>query len=294
MTDSLISYPNAARVVTSQLKKIVLGVIGRSGVGKSHLVYQLARDADYGPDEVLVVMSEDATSTYDSPVHVVHVESIAHILATVDELARLAAQGKRIPKVLVWDSPSGTGDDEMEAFEVNPNLTKKGERDKLSEYGDFGKAMTAVMRRFHKRCPCDVIVLMTSHEGDVGRAPELAVPGKMTPKNFTRLTSSCLHMCAIKGTFDPAQGIPPPAPHRTIAFDERGKPILENGLGIIIQRYMYTQDAGEVMAKGHHALAVRERAVLPEILKKIHNYGQAEVSSEVAERKSREGSEIQT
>jgi hypothetical protein len=121
---------------------------------------------------------------------------------------------------------------------------------------------------------------MTSYEREGGGAPELAVPGKMIPKNFTRLTSTCLHMRAIMGTFDPMKGIPAPAPHREVAFNEAGAPIIENGAGIVINRYFYTRDAGEVMAKGHPNLAVRERAVLPEILRRIH--GVAPLPKEIA------------
>jgi hypothetical protein len=82
------------------------------------------------------------------------------------------------------------------------------------------------------------------------------------------------------GTFDPMKGIPAPAPHREVAFNEAGAPIIENGAGIVINRYFYTRDAGEVMAKGHPNLAVRERAVLPEILRRIR--GVAPLPKEIA------------
>lgn len=270
---SEINYPQGTRVIASGDKRIILGVIGRSGAGKSHLVYQLAHDPDYGPDEVLVLMSEDATSTYDAPVHVINVASFEDVRQATNEVAKLAAQGKRVPRVIVYDSPSGTGDDEMEQYALNPIIAKSsGNRDKLAEFGEFGENFKSMMRHFHRRSPVDVVVLVTCYEEE-GKLPELRLPGKVAVRNFTALTSSTLHLRAVRGDFDPAKRIPEEAPHREIARYENGNLILENGMGIIVQRYFWTRDAGEICAKGHHNLAVRERAILPDVLRKIH--GQA-------------------
>lgn len=265
-----ISYPGGSRVVTAATGKVVVGIIGESGSGKSSLVHQLAEDPDYGPDEILVLMSEDATASYAAPVHIVNITGFDDVTRTINELHTLAAQGKRVPKVVVWDSPSGTGHDEMESYEDNPIITKSGARDKLAEYGDFGDRFIRTMRRFHTRCPADVLVFVTSHEGGNAR-PELILPGKMSPKHFTSLTSTCLHLKAIMTPVGADKGKPPEAPHRSIG-------ILPEGGYEVINRYVYTQNAGEINAKGNRNLQLRERAVMPDLLRKIHGIDKKEIA----------------
>ena len=259
---SEISYPQTSRVVTAATGKIIVGIVGESGSGKSFLVHQLANDPDYGPDEILVLMSEDATASYDAPVHVVKVDSFDDVLNSINELGAMHAKGLRVPKVIFYDSPSGTGHDEMESYEANPIITKGGARDKLAEYGDFGDRFIRTMRRFQRRCPSDVIILVTSNEGQ-GVRPELILPGKVAPKNFTSLTSVTLHLKAVSSKVEADKGEPPAAAHRTVSK-------LPEGGYEVINRYFYTQNSGEIHAKGNKNLNIRERAIIGDVLRAIH------------------------
>lgn len=120
--------------------------------------------------------------------------------------------------------------------------------------------------RLRDGVPCDVVALVTTFESAFSPIPELALPGKVIPKNLTRLTNVTLYMKAERVTFDP--NAPPnvvEAAHRTIGRDEQGRLT-----GEVVNRFFYTMNTGEIQAKGHHNLALRERAVLPDVLRKLH------------------------
>ena len=112
--------------------------------------------------------------------------------------------------------------------------------------------------------------MVTSHEGREFAAPEIAVEGKLAPRNLTRLSSVTLYMKAeakqFKGDDWPDDKIEAlGAAHRTIGRRADGSPD-----GNVVSRVFITQDTGEIMAKGHHSLTLYEPANLPVILRKIH------------------------
>lgn len=256
--------PGTQQAVASS-KKALINILGRSGVGKSHLVYQLARDRDYGPESVLVLMSEDSTATYDAPVNIKRVTALGDVEQTVVALIDAGKRGRVLPRIVVWDSLSGTMDYQQRFYAENPMLSKAGQRDKLAEYGDLGQRFTELMIFLRDQIPTDIVVLTTTTEGPLNTLPEICVPGKITPRHLTRLSTCTLYMRSEEKKYDPVQGVPPESPHRTIGYDETGAP-----LGVLVNRYFITQDTGEVMAKGHRTLGLRERAILPDVLRKIH------------------------
>lgn len=245
-------------------------VTGESGVGKSHQVKLLCEDADYGLENVYVALSEPhALTTYHTRnLMYRRAPNLAAVEGLVGELAAAAERGFRVPRVLVWDSASATGDLEFREFrERQPFKGGEGGRDKRAEYGDWGDRFIATMTNFgQSRLPCDVIVLVTTS----GNPPELALAGKVVPKNLSRLTSATLHMEARERRLPIEEILSVPEadrfrPHRTFGKDENG-----NYDGRVVERFLITMNTGEVKAKGHHALNLVEPAVLPNILRKMH------------------------
>ena len=252
----------------------LINIIGKSGVGKSHLVQQLIDAADYGPDEVLVLMAEDATSTYNREgINIKPVSSISSLKAVVKELVAASREKQRLPKAIFWDSMSGTMDYQRRWYDDHPGtfVTNSGARDRRAEFGDMGYGAMDCLLDLRDKVATDVIVAITSHEGREFAAPEIAVEGKLTPRNLTRLSSVTLYMKAETKKFS-ADDWPPErinkelvAPHRTISRLPDGTPD-----GTVLSRVFITQDTGEIMAKGHHSLQLREPAYLPAVLRKIH------------------------
>ena len=260
--------------------KALINIVGTSGVGKSHLGRQLLLDPDYGPDEVLFLMHEDATATYGPEAkHIKKATTFDSAIKVLEELALASKAGRRLPKILFYDSLTGGTDYFQADKEENPNLVPKkidgkltGEmvRDKLSEYGDMGRAAQRCYLLLRDRINMDVIVLITSYEDRTSPIPEIACEGRVIPKNITRWSSCTLYMKSEFGKDDPAavaefvkaSGI---APHRTYGRGPAGE--LD---GTFISRFFVTQNTGEITAKGHRNLNIKERAVLPDVLRKIH------------------------
>lgn len=263
-------------------KKGLIAVYGASGVGKSHLVYQLTHDRENNPNlpdevtyshkDVIVWMAEDSTSTYDAPLpHLRPVGTIDELRLSIEETIQAARSGKVLPKIGIVDSISGICDYQMKQYkEEMPFTGRSGLRDKLAEYGDLGEQVIELMLLLRDQMPMDMIVMVTTWEPGNGAPPQLAVPGRVIPANLTRLTSSAFYMKAVQSEIDAervvAMGDGVNAPHRTVGRDEKGEPD-----GVIVNRFFLTQNAGEVFAKGHHNLNLKERAVLPEVLRKMHN-----------------------
>lgn len=260
--------------------KALINIVGTSGVGKSHLGRQLILDPDYGPDEVLFLMHEDATATYGPEAkHVRKVTTFDSALQVMEELAIASKQGRRLPKVLFYDSLTGATDYFQSDKEENPNLVAErvdgkltGEmvRDKRSEYGDMGRAAQRCYLLLRDRINMDVVVLITSYEDRTSPIPEIACEGRVIPKNITRWSSCTLYMKAVEGKDDPAavaefirtEGL---TPNRTYGRGPTGE--LD---GTFISRFFVTQNTGEITAKGHRNLNIKERAILPDVLRKIH------------------------
>ena len=260
-----IWYPNGTKVLGVDLAdNTLINIAGESGVGKSRLIRQLLEDPEYGLDEVLIAMSEaHARTTYKLPGRIVPWESLAEIDEIIKGLRAAVKEGRRVPKILAVDSLSGGGDHEMTGYNDDPILTKAGARDKLAEYGKFGDDVRAFYERLNTvELPCDVVVMMTTKEGAKG--VELCIPGNIVPANWTRWAAVTLYMKQSETIFDPKVDKPQPRPHRTIHVDE------DSGMGRVINRYFYSMNVGEVKAKGHDNLALKEVAYLPAILRKIH------------------------
>ncbi len=193
-----IWYPeNSAVIGTDTHEDILMNIIGVSGVGKSHLINQLAHDPDFGVDEVFVIMAENAKTSYNAPgMRIVEVRSIWDARQVIEGLARASDQGKRLPKVIFLDALSGMLDYQRQGYEDKPLLNDKGGRDKRAEYGEMGNGTIDFYINARDRVKTDVIILVTSHEGTFNAAPEIAVEGRMVPKNMTRLSNITLYMKA--------------------------------------------------------------------------------------------------
>lgn len=263
-------------------------VYGKSGVGKSHLVYHLIHDAElfpglprgvaYGdPREIVVWMAEDSTTTYDDPLpNIRRVKSIDELIMSLEETRDAALAGMKMPRIGVVDSISGICDYQMKAYKAEqPFRGKSGARDKLAEYGDLGEQMIEALLIGRDEIPFDMVWMCTTWEPGGNMPPQLAVPGKVIPTNLTRLSTSAFYMKAFADEVDKEKLANNMGafmrPHRTIGMNAMGKPD-----GNVINRYFLTQDAGEVFAKGHHNLALQERAILPLALRKMHGINPAE------------------
>jgi hypothetical protein len=280
-----IWVPPGISPLPSHMKALV-NVIGVSGVGKSYLLAQALDDPDYGPDEVMALMHEDATASYGPkmrPDHILRARTPAEADRIIDRLIVGAREGRRIPKLLGWDSLTGMTDYFQSDKEDNPNMvpvkvdgkaTGEWSRDKRSEYGDMGRWGQRLYLKLRDQLPCDVLVMVTSYETDFSPIPEIACEGRVIPKNLTRWSSCTLYMKATPGKIDmdnpedrkdlEAEVAAGGKPHRSYGRDALG-----HLNGKFITRYFIAQNTGEIMAKGHRNLAMQEKAILPDILRKI-------------------------
>ncbi len=252
--------PSGTEIVgVNRRANALIGVLGRSGSGKSHLVRQLLLDPQFGPSQVLVLMAEDSTATYGvNGVHVRQVSNLDSLRRVVDEIVNRPA-GTQLPRVIVWDSVSGTLDYQRRHYAANPILTRGDERDKRAEFGEMGYMGMDQMITLRDSVDSDVIALCTTYEGGVGVLPEFAIEGRLLPKNFVRLTNVCLHLKAESNQYPKGAQVTP-HPWRVVSKE-----------GVYIDRFFYTSDSGEIQAKGHHALDLKEPAFMPDVLRKIHS-----------------------
>ena len=261
---SEIWLPSGAKRITDIKKNVQLGIIGPSGAGKTHSIRQLGLDPEYA-GKVLVLASEDPSIVLgdESDVIVKQIDSLAGIEQEFKDLRLAARNGRTIPEVIVWDSTSGTCDRERD------KLKREKGADTYAGYWDLGAGVMSCMIMGRNDIPADVIVLATTTPPPM---PELCVDGKMTPKNFTRLTDVCLFITSEKIT--PEGGISPTA---LAEFESNPLPYIEVARGLdgkvmgSFLRHIYTtQNTGEVPAKGHHNLNLVEPADLPNLLRKLH------------------------
>lgn len=274
--------PGTTQALQATIRGLI-AVYGRAGVGKSHLLRQLTHDTalnshiprrwTYDENDVMVWMAENSTATYGKPSpHIKRVRTIDELYQSVAATVEAGKAGHPMPKVGAVDSISGICDYQMQMYKGDePFKGRSGGRDKLAEYADLGEGIIDLMLLLRDWMPFDMVVMVTTWEPGGGLMPELAVPGKVIPRNLTRLTSSAFYMVgeASNAGADAvnALGASAEQPHRTVGKKDDGTPD-----GNLINRYFLTQDAGEVFAKGHHNLTLRERAILPDVLRKIHGF----------------------
>ena len=264
-------FPPTVQTLVPGDETVLIVVTGESGVGKSHLGQQLLRDPDYGPERVGFIMSEKSLASYDTPgARYNKISDLASASEVIDAYKRAFTLGKKLPAVLFFDSLTSSCDLQMKRYnEESPFLGKSGARDKLAEFGDIANDALAKLSDLRNELPCDIVVIVRTRERGGRVAPELALPGKVIPDNLTGWSDVTFYMKAESKRFTEEEwaAITPnlakyQEPHRTFGEDDKGN--------VMIQRFFYTQNNGEVLAKAHHALAMREKAILPDVLRKIH------------------------
>jgi hypothetical protein len=272
-----IYLPTGTTQAGAEKVKVLLNVGGESGVGKSFLVRQLTQDPDYGPDEVLVLMHEDARLTYGPPLpHIKRVTTLEDAYNVLCGLRDAAEKGMRLPKVGVWDSLTGATDFFQDAKEKDPTFTQQGDRNKLAEYGEMGRWAQRAYLVMRNQIPMDWIVLFSTYEDPSRPLAEIACEGKVIPKNINRWSSATLYMKAEQGQDDPAEVAAHIAMNGKEPNRSYGKNVKGEYDGSFIKRFFVTQYNGEIKAKGHDALNLTERAILPDVLRKIHSWGKQE------------------
>lgn len=276
-------FPKTVKVVGTDVPiRNVIIVCGASGSGKTHLGHQLMQDPDYGPEEVYFLMKEDGTSTYGLEARFDTVNTFQDATDRIAVMLEAAKQGHRLPKILFMDSISGLADGTqeyyyhkpIESFSENKNMMV---RDKRAEFGELGAQFLQMMRKAgNPDLPMTVIANMTTYKDPkkLGSKPELAVEGNMVPKHLSRVSTVTLFLqpearvLTVAQVNEFAKAGTLVAPHRFIGeYDPKGDPEAEV---TIINRFFYTQDTGEVLAKGHRNLKLKEPANLPDILRRIN------------------------
>jgi len=274
--------PKRTRAMTVRAKASI-GLIGPSGSGKSHGARQLAMDPEYA-GKVLVAMSEDATSTYGEDIlssgalHIAQIRDAEDAKDLLKEIVEAEKAGKSEFKVIYFDSMSGTGDHEMFRLERNPELwiSDEGKKNAYAKFGKFGLIFKELQVLARDYVRADVILTATTTFPKPGVPPELCIDGRMVPENFTRLTNVTLYLDAkqmriwsageepSKDQVEQIKSLKDQS-HIEIGRDENGKVD-----GSYIVRHVTSKYTGEVAAKGHRSLFLRERADIPMILRKIH------------------------
>jgi len=273
--------PSTATRGSEVLDKQLVVVLGPSGSGKSHLLRQLALDKGMVEAGILAIMSEDSTSTVGADalpnIWIERRQTPQDVMKLIEDLVRARASGKRLPGVVFWDSISGAADYGRRYYEKNPILSrdeKSGQtsRNTFREFGERGYGVIDVLIEGRDNIPgIDFVATATTFEGSFSPIPELSVDGKLIPKNLTRLSSACLYLRSEKLTFDPETdkesveiaGDPPPH----MRFERNAKGALT---GVCIKRMFTVENTGEVSAKPHRNLAMREPQDLPNVLRRLH------------------------
>lgn len=283
---SQVYFPPQTKIVgATGNAKVLLHITGRSGAGKTHLGYQLLQDPEYGPDRILFLMAEDGTSTYGEGAHVIQAETFFEAQARIKELIDAARSGKALPPLLFVDSITGLADGQQQMRRREP-LTEWSEKrnsyveNKQAQFGELGTAFIDTVIDARNKLPMDVIMTSTTwtpkaNPKNPNPLPEYAVEGNMIPKHITRLSTCTLYLQPE------AKGYPWPLvksliesnslrqPHRFIDELPDAEKAMDETEVLIVSRFFYTQDTGEVLTKGHRNLKMKERAILPDVLRKI-------------------------
>jgi len=278
-------FPKSTRIVGTDIaQKALIAIFGPSGEGKSHLGRQLLQSPDYGPDEILFLVNEDVTSIYGDGARVIMLPNEVRSTfeegqAVVRDLLAQSKAGRRLPKVVVTDSITGFALGTQSYFRAHPieQINKAGEmaRNKFAEFGELGTGMIDYLLLLGQ-LPCINVVFVTTYENPTkpGSQPEIACEGQMIPKFITQMTTTSLYLrrhslafpreaveaAQVKGTLE--------QPHRIVCpWQPADKTVT------VIDRFLYNQGGGEVITKGHHCLAVMEKADLPAVLRKMMGKG---------------------
>lgn len=256
---------------TTVLRKAHIVIMGPSGVGKSFLLRQLAiwLQERGRLEDLLVGMAEDSTATYAEGTHIIRVKSIQAMRGIIQGACDASARGMIVPSVVAEDSISGIGDFEWQGVRQNPPVNKAGVPDMLEAYNRLGYDGIDLLKSNRDLAPCTVVAMVTTTPPEKG-FPEICFPGKLVPSNFTRLSTATFFMKAERDSRDPETikgilaGGAKPGPHQSVGIGEDGQPD-----GMLISRYFYSMSAGEVEAKSHFSLRMKEPAYLPNVLIKM-------------------------
>jgi len=276
-----IWIPKGTKPLSSHGTGHSIGLVGESGVGKSWLGRQMQMDDEFR-DKILFITAENTNNTLEdlSVKYVREVRSINEAKEVLRECAAAERAGKLEFSVIFVDSVSGINDFQTEAYDSGGATiyAESGGRNKLAEFGDRGAGNISLMKIGRDEIRMADVVFVCTTAGE-----NLCVPGKMTPDNFRRMTSVCLSLRPEKRRFPNYDPDNPPRiieageipekgestiqrfPHRSIEVDENGRVS-----GYFLDRVFTTMHMGEVGAKSHRNLAMRERAYLPDLIRKLH------------------------
>ncbi len=252
-------------------------ISGESGVGKTHLIRQVLLDPEWGPDRVLIFYAENPMQTIGEDAggrHFVRLRAIEQFSAEVEKLVALKSGGGAFPFTIAFmDSLTGLADYQFMKYEDNPTQfmvpNDRGDMvpNAYAKYYDFGSRAGRACIRARDELGIDFVMMATTY----GRPPIYTLPGNVVPRNLNRWSSACLHMVSEKGEIplsvvdEIVAGTRKAGDHQSLGRDEQGRPT-----GVVVSRFFETTNNGEVLAKGHRSLGLREKAVLPMILRKIH------------------------
>ncbi len=252
----------------------LLIIEGPSGVGKTWLMNQLAQDPEIVEEGILYMPSESLgqslTKETVDKLLVKEVEGVETVKAVAREMKAAALDGAKVPGYGIWDSVTGSMLKTAAYYRDHPVMTvdkktKEESHDRWAEFAKIGWPTIDALTALRDVPGMLAIAFVTSHEGSKwATLPEVAAPGDIVPKHLTQTSSLCLYMRAEKVSYDPGATKVADKPHRTIGYDEKGNPT-----GEVVDRYFTTINTGEVSAKGHSALALKERAILPDVIRKI-------------------------
>lgn len=252
---------------------VSLAVLGDAGVGKSHLLRQLVETHPEYRGRVIAYMTENSVATYGEDyvsrgwIHVCPVYGgLLDAKEQLEELRKAGEENKKLPLLGFFDSISGGADGQQKYFrQFEPHKTEAGKRHIQAEYGDLGRSIMEIMATCRDELAMDMVLLCTTKR----RSKDVCVEGNLTPDHFTRLTNVCLRLEAEMTRYSPGDVRVEPAPYRTIGLNEKGEP-----MGIYVDRFFTCMNTGEIEAKGHRALGLREKAILGNVLAKIHGKGE--------------------
>ena len=252
----------------------LLIIEGPSGVGKTFLINQIAADAEMVEEGVLYLVSESIglslTKQTVEKLLVKEVEGVDSVKTLAREMKKEATGGAKMPGYVFWDSVTGSMLKTAAHYRDNPKMsidkkTKEESHDRWAEFALIGWPTIDALTALRDVPGALAIAFVTSHEGSKwATLPEVAAPGDIVPKHLTQTSSLCLYMRSEKGGYEPGTQKIAMAPHRTVGVDEKGNPT-----GEYVDRYFTTINTGEVSAKGHSNLAMKERAILPDVIRKI-------------------------